>query len=749
MAISEKFGNRDNSPTATPRQAYFDLLLVSFVILFFELSCIRWFGAMVIFLTFFTNIVLIACFLGMSVGCLAASRKHDYIRSVIPLAVVSTLLACVILKGYGMFSHIVVDVGNQPSPQLIYFGTETRLLDPSRLIVPIWAISGIFFALIALMFVGLGQVMGRAFNVIPGRIAAYSINIFGSLLGIVAFFGISWFQFPPLVWFAIFLVTCLYFVKRRIAVQILGAILVLFFVSLGMFRFSHTKDVREFWSPYYKISYLPQEGEISTNNIQHQAMISISQSGPGYALPYLLNRDAGRKPFKEVLIIGAGTGNDVAAALEYGGKNIHIDAVEIDPVILSIGRSAHPERPYDDKRVTCYLDDGRSFLKRHTGKKYDLIIYALVDSLVLHSGYSSLRLESFLFTEEAFKDIRKLLQPNGIFAMYNYYRQGWVVGRLVKMAEDTFKTEPIVISIPYQPSIEPLQRTNFFTLLLVGNSENNRTVNLIRDKFRRDVSFWINQRPELNNDINAYGIKPPGIPGGDTREWLKISPALIDTANIKLIPHDNWPFLYLRDKAIPFSPSVEGLIMIAVLSLIILYAFAPVRFIRPNGQMFFLGAGFMLMETKGVVHMALLFGSTWVVNSVVFAAILVMILLANLYVHVTKPRNPWPYYVLLFIALMVNTFVPMTYFLSLADNIRPIVSCAVVFIPLFFAGVVFAMAFRNSRHPDSDIGSNIGGVILGGLSEYFSLVIGFNYLVLIALAFYVLSATLRPRFAIK
>ncbi len=54
--------------------------------------------------------------------------------------------------------------------------------------------------------------------------------------------------------------------------------------------------------------------------------------------------------------------------------------------------------------------------------------------------------------------------------------------------------------------------------------------------------------------------------------------------------------------------------------------------------MFFLGAGFMLLETKGVVHMALLFGSTWMVNSIVFFAILTMILLSNLYVLAIRPR---------------------------------------------------------------------------------------------------------------
>ena len=58
-----------------------NLFLVSFLVLFLELACIRWFPAHVLYLTFFTNTVLMACFLGMSVGCLAASRTRNYLMS--------------------------------------------------------------------------------------------------------------------------------------------------------------------------------------------------------------------------------------------------------------------------------------------------------------------------------------------------------------------------------------------------------------------------------------------------------------------------------------------------------------------------------------------------------------------------------------------------------------------------------------------------------------------------------------------
>src|SRR3954452_19684733 len=95
------------------RRVYVELFGISFVILFFELTCIRWFGSTVIFLTFFTNLVLMACFLGMSVGCLAASRKQNLINAVIPLALWAVLLACAVLLVYNASGRIMIDVGGQ------------------------------------------------------------------------------------------------------------------------------------------------------------------------------------------------------------------------------------------------------------------------------------------------------------------------------------------------------------------------------------------------------------------------------------------------------------------------------------------------------------------------------------------------------------------------------------------------------------------------------------------------------------
>jgi hypothetical protein len=432
----------------------------------------------------------------------------------------------------------------------------------------------------------------------------------------------------------------------------------------------------------------------------------------------------------------------VQTALANGAKCV--DAVEIDAVLYEIGRYDHPNRPYRDPRVEIHIDDGRNFVRK-TSRKYDLVVYALVDSLVLHSGYSTLRLESFLLTEQAFRDIKARLKPGGVFAMYNWYRQGWVVERLEKMAHEVFGTKPIVFSRPYSSHVSSRVNLDSFSFIVVGNADST-VVDRIRKKLGDRGFFWLRQGASPQETVlTDYGETPRDVPGSERSAWAKVGLATVDTTEFGRLPSDDWPFLYLREPRVP-ALNIRGIVMIAVLSLVILWRVAPMRTYRPNGQMFFLGAGFMLLETKGVVHMALLFGSTWVVNSVVFFSILVMILLSNVFVLTVKPRTLWPHYALLLTSLLVNAFVPMTDFLSLPGASKFVASCTVVFVPVFFAGVIFAAAFRGSHRPDVDFGSNIGGVILGGLSEYFSLVLGFNALLWIAIAFYLLSAvaTVKP-----
>ena len=231
-----------------------DLFLVSFLILFLELACIRWFGSMVVYLTFFTNIALLAAFLGISVGCLAASSRRNLIETVLPTLLVGMTMACVVLYVFTRYSTVMIDVGGQGSPQQIFFGTEYRARDLTRFVVPLEAVAGVFFVLVALAFVGLGQVMGRAFTTLPNRVVAYTVNIAGSLAGIAGFAIVCYLRAPPSVWFAIACVLTLYFLPRWTLLQICLPIAVLVLLALAANAMPISQTT---WSPYYKILYSP------------------------------------------------------------------------------------------------------------------------------------------------------------------------------------------------------------------------------------------------------------------------------------------------------------------------------------------------------------------------------------------------------------------------------------------------------------------------------------------------------------
>jgi hypothetical protein len=269
-------------------RAGFELFLISFLILFLELACIRWFGSTVIFLTFFTNIVLVACFLGVSVGCLAARRRWSWINTLVPLALVAAGSAVGLLRLYKESPRLLIDIGSEQSPQLIYFGTDTRAKDPSKWVVPMEALAAYFFVVIALMFVGLGQEMGRRFASIPNRVAGYSADIFGSLTGIVAFGLLSAFRLPAMVWFLIAMAIGVCFVRRHRRFQIVGLLGVVGLIALADWPWdARGVESLAIWSPYYQVRFKPRYLSIDVNNLGHQGMVEVDRAGPAYRLPHL------------------------------------------------------------------------------------------------------------------------------------------------------------------------------------------------------------------------------------------------------------------------------------------------------------------------------------------------------------------------------------------------------------------------------------------------------------------------------
>jgi spermidine synthase len=742
------------------------------VILFLELAAIRWFPAHVLYLTFFTNIVLLACFLGMSVGCLAANHRRNYLKWTPFLLALALLGALFVEISSGSFVKFL-DVGHQASPQLIFFGTEYHSQDLSRYAIPVEALCGFFFLIIALAMVGPGQELGRALNRWTNRVQAYSINISGSIVGILLFALCSWLQLSPLWWFTLVALGLAYFLfisprryfRKVISFGPLAALLLIAMVSLAAYTPIHNdyvgqRDAQHFWSPYYRIDFKEKDLSLSVNLIYHQQMVSRNEVFPAYALPHLLNRDSGRPAFKDVMIIGAGSGNDVSRALQWGAD--HVDAVEIDPAIYGLGRQYHPDHPYQDSRVQIHLDDGRNFL-RATDRKYDLIIYALVDSLVLHSGYSNIRLESYLFTQQAFADVKRHLKPGGTFVIYNYFRQGWLAARLENGLEEVFGAgNSLVLTLPYRKVIEPETATfGDFTVFFAGDT------NALRTAFTRQPEYLLRQ-DQVPGPASPNGFAGQSPAGASTSVdkgnqgnqelagWQRFGLATVAPVEGGIRnATDNWPFLYLRSPMIP-TLSLRGMIIMGVLALLLIVVFLPRRkagdaSVRANGslnlQMFFLGAGFMLVETKAVVSMALLFGSTWVVNSVVFFAVLVMILLANLWTLKSRTQPLGLYYAGLFVTLVLNTLIPLDFFLGMNRTMQVAGACLLVFAPILFAGLIFAALFKRTAEPDRAFGFNIAGAMIGGLAEYSSMLLGFQYVVLVALLFYALSALgmRRPR----
>jgi spermidine synthase len=747
----------------------FELFLISLIILFLELAAIRWFPAHVLYLTFFTNVVLLASFLGMSIGCLAAGQRRNYLKWTPLLLVVALAAAHAVEISSNSFANFV-DVGNQASPQQVYFGTEYHSQDLSRYAVPVEVLCGFFFVVIALVFLGPGQELGRALKRWPNRVQAYTLNIAGSIVGIALFAVCSWLEVAAFWWFLFtavglgyfyFLAPAQRFPRRRLGWSLLTAVVLCLVVWLAAFTPVHDPragEVQQFWSPYYRIDFKQADLSLSVNLIYHQQMVSRNEKFPAYALPHLLNRDAGRPPFADVLIIGAGSGNDVSRALQWNAK--HVDAVEIDPAIYRLGRAYHPDQPYQDERVQVHLDDGRNFL-RASERKYDLIVYALVDSLVLHSGYSNIRLESFLFTQQAFEDVRRHLKPNGTFVIYNYFRQGWLAARLQKGLDDVFGSgNSLVLTLPYRDVIDPEKATfGDFTIFLAGATGD------LRNAFARRPDYWVRDDgpPGLTspNGFEQHGPEATQLGQQTTEKFVATESHWQHFGLAKVLPiagelrtaTDNWPFLYLRQPMIP-TLSWRGMFIMGGLGLLLIFLFLPRRknastptavraasFVNAlNLQLFFLGAGFMLVETKAVVTMALLFGSTWVVNSVVFLAVLIMILLANFWTLKYRPARLWPYYAGLFLSLAVNAFIPLDFFLGMTRGIQVLGSCLLVFAPVLFAGVIFAASFGRAREPDRAFGVNIAGAMMGGLAEYSSMLLGFQYVVLVAILFYALSA---------
>lgn len=658
--------------------------------LYLELVFIRFHASCFQLFAFFKNFSLLSCFLGLGIGYALGAKRSPLTPLVLPLlAAQAIFLHALRYTGVEQLLHNPVAehlaLGLKQSQDWVHAGTAYGFL----LFV---------FSLNALTFIPLGHVASRMMSRSP-RLVAYGWNLVGSLAGILVFYGLSMVWSPPAVWLALGALALAPFVRSHLGPALVSGVVMVAFVGTGLRTGQY-----DLYSPYQVLSLRhgrDPSPEVLVNHVYFQKVFKLDDprtldgwarvAAAYYNLPYRV------KPApQDVLVVGAGTGNDVAAAVRNGAGRV--DAVEIDPAILKMGRMLHPEAPYQDPKVTAIVDDARSHI-RHTSRQYDLIVFGLLDSHTLLSGMSGVRLDSYVYTVESFREARARLKEGGVICL-TFAVIGPELGRkLYLMLKTAFDgREPWVIGTSYDG----------------GNAF------IIGDQMDPAAAAKAITLPEAMVDVT------PIVAGNDF---------VADEST------DDWPFFYMPVRSYPVSYAIMVGALLAV-------ALLFVRSLMPWGRggfsapCFFLGAGFMLLETKAITELALFYGSTWVVVGVVIAAILVMAFLANLLLIRVGTVNPTLVYGLLLLSLGARLGLDAVGIGAGAGGaawVARLAMTAALTLPLFFAGLAFSMELTKASSVGVALGSNLLGAMLGGCLEYNSMYFGYRSLYVLALVLYALA----------
>lgn len=682
------------------------MFALSFTALFLELMVIRWVPSLVPFIAYYANLMLLSSFLGLGVGAMATNLKKS-LFNLFPYFLVAGIVTLVLCRNVQLG-------GTTGEARFVSLPTDRTVVTTAVLM---W-----IFASNALVFVPLGQRMGTLFNALP-RLSAYAWDLGGSLCGTLCFGLFSLLHFSPLLGMAGVMVVYLLISPRArwaVNVPLFAAVIVLIFLN---------SNRAAIWSPYQylTVSRVETPGVAETEPPEHlltmvnppvysvginqlfyqfDAAFNPARYTPDsrvgrnvvapwtqyYGVPYAMAQGRGR-----ILVLGAGGGGDVSAALAAGAR--HVDAVDIDPMVSRISRRFNAAAPYADPRVSVRIDDARSYLSK-AEPGYDMVVFGLLDSHVLFSSMSSLRLDGYVYTVEGLRSAYRLLGDDGMMVLSFYAPTDWLRPKLY---------EALVAATGHEPAM--FFKDRFVVFCAAKN---------LQQKFPRAVPGF--QRFSFPNRL-AENARAP-----------------ID------LPTDDWPFLYLNGKNIP-SDYLTAIGCLLLFSLICVIAFR--RHAAGAGDLHFglLGMGFLLLETKSINDCTLYFGATWFVTMIVVAGVLLMVLAANLVAHRAKGTSI-AMYLPLFLALIVLLLVPREWVLELGFAPRLAWALLVVPLPIFFAGIIFSTTFRDSSQPAAVFGANLVGAMLGGFCEYLTMAIGGHRLAMLVIAAYLgsmLTVTLAKR----
>ncbi len=625
---------RDSSWLARRGPVLLQIGLATFGILALELAVIRWMSGQVRILAYFNNLILIGCFLGMGVGLLLGRRFPGLQHLTLPaLALLAVPVA------FSEPLHIVRM--RFPDATIHLWGGEARPESLAAFLGATAVVLALFCAVVA-VFAFAGAAVGHLMRV-RSDLRSYSADLAGSLLGVLVMSAITVAGTPPSIWLLVGGLPFLWLSRRPLAwIGLLAA------VALGQMSVRGAS-----YSAYNRIDVVASPGAITlfVNRDFHQYMFDLSgERLPAtldgvkqmYDLPFVLGEKRER-----ALVVGAGTGNDVQAALRQGFRAV--DSVDIDREIIAFGRRLHPEQPYSRPEVRVVVDDGRAYFEQYQGPSYDVVTFGFVDSHAMFSSLSTLRLDNYLYTEEALRAAWRLVGPDGQLSINLSFMAGsWMLERLYWTLADATGTRPYVVSHSQYSGA---------AMLLAAREP-------AKLHWERCPFPW-----------RTLESRPPGL--------LKTS--------------DDWPFLYLRPHVVPWGylTILASVLLLAVVSTAL--ASGPRTLVREfDWPLFLMGAGFLLLETRGVTALSLLFGSTWIVNAVVFGGVLLMALLVNVAVERFRPRSPWLGFALLLAALAVLWLVDVSALNGLPLLARGLAGGMLIGFPVGFAGMVVSQLLARS-----------------------------------------------------
>ena len=684
------------------------LLLVSTAALYLEIVLIRWLGTELKVFAFFQNLSLIVCFLGFGVGCFS-SRKRG---SLLPcLAATTTLVTAISLpldQWHDFLKNMSSVLSYTPDAALWGHGFKASPHEYYQAFASSLLAVFLFLMIICIAMIPLGRWVGHYLESASNTVWAYSVNLLGSLAGIWLLAILAHFWLSPSYWFIVAYVLILFAQPFSWRSGLVACAL----LAITLLALKPATNSSVYWSPYQKLSVISTGNQQYSINVNNEGYMTIANESPDFLAKSLEPASAYQNssydsPFQfarsvnRVLVIGSGAGNDVAAALRHGASQV--DAVEIDPLISTLGKRLHPEQPYASPKVHLITNDARNFL-RQSHEKYDVILFGLLDSHTEFSGYSNMRVDNYVYTEESFREARRLLNSDGILVLKFEVRPPWTwIGqRFYAMLSGIFPRPPLTY---YADNIGGLLSATIFV---------------------ESDSPYLREMSVGTQELAFLSSHPPAFP--------------LTTDNAPPPTTDDWPYVYHSGHFIPRTYYAVSAVILVIAFYLVGPLFKPKE--RGTWQFFLLGAGFLLMETHLVTRLALYFGTTWLVNCIALSGILVVLLLSNVYVEFRRPGKLGIYYACLCTTLLAVWGIPWNRIPG-SQAMVGIVICFAYCVPFFFAGIIFTECFRRFNGQSGAFGANMLGAVAGGLAQNLSFIFGMKAVLLVAVVIYGGAALLQ------